>query len=120
VVPGGPTEDDGARAARELLELPEPPTGVVSFNDRCAVGLLDALVRAGVAVPGTVSVAGYDDSMLARLAHVNLTTVSQDAAVQAERAVALAVERLEAGRTTPREVVLAPRLVVRTTTSAPR
>jgi DNA-binding LacI/PurR family transcriptional regulator len=51
-------------------------------------------------------VVGYDDSMLARLAHVDLTTVSQDAGQQAAQAVDLAVERLEGGRTAPREVVL--------------
>ena len=44
---------------------------------------------------------GYDDSSLSRLAHVNLTTVSQDARGQAERALAAAVERLEGGRRDP-------------------
>jgi DNA-binding LacI/PurR family transcriptional regulator len=64
-------------------------------------------------------VIGYDDSTLSRLAHVNLTTVSQDARSQAEHAVAAAVERLDSGRTAHREVVLAPHLVVRGTTAAP-
>ena len=92
---------------------------MVAYNDHCALGLLDAFNRAGVAVPGAISVVGYDDSSLARLAHVNLTTVSQDARGQAERALAAAVERLEDGRATHREVVLAPRLVVRGTTGPP-
>ena len=70
-------------------------------------------------VSGSLSV-GYDDSVLARLAHVNLTTVSQDARKQAEQAVALAVERLENARTAPREVVLTPHLVLRSTTAPPR
>jgi DNA-binding LacI/PurR family transcriptional regulator len=58
--------------------------------------------------------------MLARLAHVDLTTVSQDAHEQAGQAVALAVERLESGRAAAREVVLTPQLVLRSTTAAPR
>jgi DNA-binding LacI/PurR family transcriptional regulator len=120
VIAGDHTEAAGARAARLLLDEGRPlPSGVVAFNDHCAVGLLDALTRAGVEVPGEVSVVGYDDSALSRLAHVNLTTVSQDARGQAEHAVAAAVERLDGGRTTPREVVLAPRLVVRGTTGPP-
>jgi DNA-binding LacI/PurR family transcriptional regulator len=73
-----------------------------------------------VPVPAAVSVAGYDDSTLARLAHVDLTSVSQDAAGQAAHAATLAAERLEAGRTTPREVVLTPQLVVRGSTAPPR
>ena len=63
---------------------------------------------------------GYDDGSLSRLAHVNLTTVSQDARRQAEHAVAAAVERLEGGhRDGHREIVLAPHLVVRGTTGPP-
>ncbi len=58
--------------------------------------------------------------MLARLAHVDLTTVSQDARQQAEQAVALVAERLEGGRTAAREIVLTPTLVVRGTTAPPR
>jgi DNA-binding LacI/PurR family transcriptional regulator len=140
VIPGDHTEEAGIRAAAALASagsagaalprsagaaLPRSagaaldggrPTAVVAFNDRCAVGLIDALTRQGLKVPGDVSVVGYDDSMLARLAHVDLTSVSQDARGQAEQAIALAVERLEDGRTAPREVVLPPRLVVRSTT----
>ncbi|HEX4907843.1 MAG TPA: LacI family DNA-binding transcriptional regulator, partial [Actinomycetes bacterium] len=120
VIAGDHTEAAGARAARQLLDDGEPlPSGVVAYNDHCALGLLDTLSRAGVEVPAEVSVVGYDDSSLSRLAHVNLTTVSQDARGQAEHALAAAVERLEDGRATHREVVLAPRLVVRGTTGPP-
>jgi DNA-binding LacI/PurR family transcriptional regulator len=120
ILPGDHTEESGLRAAATLLREPELPTAVLAFNDRCAVGLLDALNRAGVDVPGSVSVVGYDDSPLARLAHVNLTTVSQDTRAQAEHALAAAVERLDEGRSVPREVVLSPRLVVRRTAAPPR
>jgi len=95
------------------------PTAVLTFNDRSAVGLLDALVRAGVDVPGAVSVVGYDDSLLSRLAHIDLTTVDQNTREQTESAVAAVVERLDGGRTEHREVVVRPRLVVRGTTGPP-
>jgi DNA-binding LacI/PurR family transcriptional regulator len=119
IIPGDHTEEAGIRAAAALGAGNRPPTAVITSNDRCAVGLLDAFVRRGVPVPGARSVVGYDDSMLARLAHVDLTTVSQDTRSQAGQAVALAAERLETGRAAPREVVLTPRLVVRSTTAAP-
>jgi DNA-binding LacI/PurR family transcriptional regulator len=120
VIPGDHTEEAGTRAAVLLLsEGGDMPTAVMASNDRCAVGLLDALIRRGLTVPDSVSVVGYDDSMLARLAHVDLTSVTQDAREQAGQAVALAVERLEGGRTSPREVVLTPHLVVRSTTAPP-
>ncbi|OZM84152.1 LacI family DNA-binding transcriptional regulator [Pseudonocardia sp. MH-G8] len=120
VLAGGYVEAAGADAARELLAGPELPTAVFAANDRCAIGLLDVFLRAGVRVPQDVSVVGYDDGELARLAHIALTTVSQEAAEQAGRAVAAAVERLDGERTEPVEVVLTPRLVVRGTTAPPR
>jgi DNA-binding LacI/PurR family transcriptional regulator len=117
-VAGGPTEDDGAAAARVLLEGPLP-TAVTVFNDRCATGLLDVLLRAGVPVPGRVSVVGYDDSRLARLSHVDLTTVAQDTGQLTELTVARAVARLEGTPITDREQVVPPHLVVRSTTGPP-
>ncbi len=121
VVPGGLTEDDGADAARALLDLPAArrPTAVTVFNDRCATGTLDVLRRAGVAVPDEVSVVGFDDSRLARLSHVDLTTIAQDATALTELAVGRAVARVEGTAGGDREQVVAPRLVVRGTTAPP-
>ena len=122
VLPGGLTEDDGARAARRLLELPQPPTGVVAFNDRCAVGLLHVLRTAGRAVPRHVSVVGFDDDRLAALPHLDLTTVRQDPVELATRAVARVVQRLteEPAAEKHTDDVVRPRLVIRGTTARPR
>lgn len=119
IVPGGPTEDDGADAARAVLDLAEDrrPTAVTVFNDRCATGVLDVLRGAGVVVPGEVSVVGFDNSRLARLSHVDLTTIAQDAATLTDLAVTRAVGRVESTETGEREQVVAPRLVVRGTTA---
>ncbi|MGW4756240.1 LacI family DNA-binding transcriptional regulator [Streptomyces chartreusis] len=120
VLRGDNTEAAGERAARQLLDSGDLPTAVVAYNDQCAIGVLAALQRAGVAVPGEVSVAGYDDDTLSRLSCFNLTTVSQGAREQARYAVAAAVERLDQDRAEPREVVLTPELVVRGTIAEPR
>ena len=122
MLPGGLTEDDGAAAARALLELsddPRAPTAVTVFNDRCATGVLDVLRSAGVAVPADMSVVGFDDSRLARLSHIDLTTIAQDAATMTELAVARAVARLDGTAVGEREQVVPPRLVVRGTTAPP-
>jgi DNA-binding LacI/PurR family transcriptional regulator len=117
-VPGGTQEDDGRRAVELLLEEGARPTAVTAFNDHCAVGVIDALSRAGIAVPQQCSVTGYDNSLIAQFAAVDLTTVSQESAIQAEWAVRAAVERLEGTREQPRESVLEPRLVIRGSTGA--
>ncbi|MER5939220.1 substrate-binding domain-containing protein [Streptomyces sp. NPDC001928] len=120
VLRGDNTEAAGERAARQLLDSGDLPTAVVAYNDQCAIGVLTAFQRAAVAVPGEVSVAGYDDDTLSRLSCFNLTTVSQGAREQARFAVAAAVERLDQDRVEPREVVLTPELVVRGTIAGPR
>ncbi|MGW1780466.1 LacI family DNA-binding transcriptional regulator [Streptomyces sp. NPDC002143] len=119
VLHGDHTEAAGERAAHQILDGDGLPTAVVAFNDQSAIGVLAAFARAGVSVPGQVSVVGYDDDTLSRLSCFNLTTVSQSAREQARYAVTAAVERLDQGRTESREVVLNPRLVLRGTTAEP-
>ncbi|MEU8818360.1 LacI family DNA-binding transcriptional regulator [Actinoplanes sp. NPDC048796] len=119
VLPGDHTEEGGVRAGKALVASADRPTAVFASNDRLAVGVMDALLRAGVDVPSEISVVGYDDSSLARLAHIDLTSVNQDAPAQARGAVRAAVSRLDGGRTRCSELVLAPRLVVRGTTAPP-
>ena len=64
IIPGGLTEEEGAEAARTLSAPPALPTAVLAFNDRCATGVLDLFLRSGVAVPGDISVVGFDDGQL--------------------------------------------------------
>jgi LacI family transcriptional regulator len=119
IITGGYVGDAGVHAAHVLLAAERHPSGIVAVNDRCAIGLIDALLRAGVGVRRSISVVGYDDSVLSRLLHLNLTTVSQEPQQQARHAVSAVVERVDDGRTTPVNTVLSPRLVVRGTTGPP-
>ncbi|WP_163802087.1 LacI family DNA-binding transcriptional regulator [Mycolicibacterium sediminis] len=116
-IDGDFTENAGVDAAKTLLTSDDLPSAVVCANDRSALGVLDAVRRAGVDVPGRMSITGYDDSPLAKLGHVDLTSVSQAPREQANRAVEAVVERLDGGRTTPASSVLLPQLVVRGTTA---
>ena len=93
-----------------------PPSAVVAFNDRSALGVIEGLRTAGLRVPSDVSVVGYDDSQFARLSYVQLTSVSQDAPLLATAAVDRAVDRL-AGAEAPAHLVRTPHLVVRNTTA---
>jgi DNA-binding LacI/PurR family transcriptional regulator len=123
VTRGGLTEESGARATRELLDSDTIPTAILAFNDRCATGVLDTLYRHGVHVPQDLSVVGFDDSHLAGSAHIDLTTVRQDAGHMARLAVERAIARLatDARPGTCGELVVPPTLVVRRTTGpAPR
>lgn len=120
VLPGGLSEEAGALAGARLLQAPAErrPSAVLAFNDRCALGVLQAVEHAGWTVPGDLSVVGYDDSRVARLPWADLTTVRQDVAQLAESAVARALARISAPG--PHSaVVVPPRLVVRGSSGPP-
>jgi len=121
VLPGGATEVAGVEAARLLLERAsaDRPTAAVCFNDRCAIGLRDTVVRAGLALPGDLSVVGYDDSPLARLGTVDLTSVSQEPEQLARATVQRLAALLQGEATEPGDVVVSPRLVVRSSSAPP-
>ncbi len=120
IVPGGLSEEEGAQAARTLLTAESRPTAVAVFNDRAATGVLDVLRASGLAVPGDLSVVGFDDSRLARLSHIDLTTVAQDARRIAALAVDRAIDRIHGTPVVRREIVIPPHLIVRGTTAAYR
>lgn len=119
--PGGLTEREGAAAAAAMLESKALPDAVFAFNDRCALGVMDVLIRSGISVPQQISVIGFDDSPLAGLAHINLTTVRQDSVGLAGAAVQRLVARLdgtiEGGEAV--DIVREPTLVVRGSTAPP-
>lgn len=119
ILRGGPTEADGRRAADTLLAGGELPTAVAAFNDNCALGILDVLARRGVRIPDDLSLTGYDDTPVTRLAAIDLTSVAQDADRLARLAVATALERLDAGRTERSVLVFDPRLHVRGSSGPP-
>jgi DNA-binding LacI/PurR family transcriptional regulator len=119
VIRGGDSTDAGSAASRQLLEGTTLPTAVIGYNDDVAAGLLESFARAGIRVPEDMSIVGWDDNSLARLPHLNLTTVRQDAVEMTRLAVERSVARLTGETVTKRELVLPPDLVVRGSTGAP-
>jgi DNA-binding LacI/PurR family transcriptional regulator len=118
VVGGGINQEDGAAAARLLLDQGSLPSAVIAYNDDVAAGLSETLSRAGAVVPDDVSIVGWDDSSLSRLPHLQLTTIRQDAAEMTRLAVERCAARLTDDVVPDRELVLSPTLTLRTSTRA--
>jgi DNA-binding LacI/PurR family transcriptional regulator len=118
VIRGGDSLDAGVLAARRLLDGAPLPTAVIGFNDDVAAGLTESLHHAGIQVPQDISIVGWDDNALARLPHLNLTTVRQEPVELTRLAVERSVERLKGGPVAKRELVLPPSLVVRSSTAS--
>jgi LacI family transcriptional regulator len=113
------TLESGGEQAVALLERDESPTAVIAANDLLAMGILATASRSGLAVPGDVSVSGYDDIAYAAFTSPPLTTVRQPARAMGEEAVRLLLARLEGDEGPPRRVVVEPELRVRTSTGPP-
>lgn len=109
----------GAVAVRPLLRLPASrrPTALFATTDVLAMGVLDAAAELGIAVPGQLSVVGFDDIAEAATASPPLTTVAQSLFDQGRAAARLAL-RLVDGEPA-RSPRLRPTLVVRGSTAAP-
>ncbi|HEX3689963.1 MAG TPA: LacI family DNA-binding transcriptional regulator [Solirubrobacteraceae bacterium] len=111
---------------REVLDLAaalggrDAPTALFASNDIGAIALIEACESLGLAVPGDLSVVGFDDIALAGLRRISLTTVAQSLDDQAERAVALLLERVESPGLDPRHESAEVALRVRGSTAPPR
>lgn len=120
VVPGNFTEEGGHNGALRLLEMRPRPTAIFASNDLAAIGALNAIEERGLRVPDDISLVGYDNTSLAALRHISLTTVHQPRLEMGQMAVSTLIERIEEGRTRQRRAVLTPSLIVRGTTAPPR
>ncbi|MBZ5587766.1 MAG: LacI family transcriptional regulator [Acidobacteriia bacterium] len=118
-VEGAFTENGGYRGACELLKSAPLPTAIFAANDISAIGALRALEEAGLRTPADVSVVGYDNTSLAALHQISLTSVQQFGTDNGRLGVECLVERIEGKRSTPRHEVHAPTLVVRSSTGPP-
>jgi LacI family transcriptional regulator, galactose operon repressor len=105
------------RLTRELFTLPDPPTAIFAASDTQALGVLEAATVEGVAVPGDLSVVGFDDLEVAP--YVGLTTVHQPLEESGRRAVERLVAAMEDEDTQPHEERLEIELKVRRPTAGP-
>jgi len=109
----GGFETEGAyRAAKDLLARNVQFDAIFTGDDDSAIGVLDALKLAGLRVPEDVSIAGFDDSIFARMVTPPLTTVRAPIEQVGREAVKLLI-RLIRGEATDPLTVIPTELIVR-------
>jgi DNA-binding LacI/PurR family transcriptional regulator len=109
---------EGGQAATTRL-LRHGITGVICGSDVLALGAIRAVRRAGLSVPGDVSVVGFDDSAFMNCTDPPLTTVRQPIEAMGKAAVAMLVNQIENLAVYPEELLFEPELVVRGSTGRP-
>jgi LacI family transcriptional regulator len=113
---GEPAAHTGVWAGGQLLDLRPRPTAVVCFNDKVAVGVLEAAAARGLRVPSDLSVAGFDDIDVSRAATPRLTTVRQPLQEMGRTAVTMLMRQLDGHAHEALSIELETRLVVREST----
>jgi LacI family transcriptional regulator len=127
-LPNSPDANYGFEAAQqlttELLQRKVPFSALLAYDDVTAIGAMRALTDAGVRVPEQCSVIGFDDVAAASFTSPALTTIRQPMQAMGAAAVQLVSEAIRAGSEkrdfSAATRLLAPELVVRYSTAAPR
>ena len=114
------TEEDGYRAAVALLSRTPRPTAIFAVNDVTCVGALSAADELGIAVPEELSLVGYDNTHLARIRHLWLTSVDIATHETGRQAAKLLIDRIDNPTRPAIEQLLTPSLEIRGSTSLPR
>ncbi|MFE1381816.1 LacI family DNA-binding transcriptional regulator [Streptomyces sp. NPDC058740] len=109
---------EGGQAATTRL-LQRGVTGIVCGSDPLALGAIRAARRRGLAVPGDVSVVGFDDSAFMTCTEPPLTTVRQPIEAMGRAAVDLLCAQIQGSGAHPGELLFEPELVVRGSTAPP-
>ena len=92
------------------------PDAIIGVNDIVALGAERAVREMGYAIPGDVSVCGYDDLIFSRISEIPLTTVKQDVQHLCRKAVDVLFERIQGANTGTRILKIPPELVIRQST----
>lgn len=106
----------GYHAMQAILAGGSLPTAILATNDLVAMGMIEALKLAGIAVPQQISIIGYDD--LGRDQNPPLTTIRSHPEEVGRRAAMMLIEQLD-GDPAPSRVAVPTELLVRGSTAPP-
>ena len=121
VVRGSFLAEGGAAGAERLIKSADSlPTAIVAPTDMAAMGAKNVLVRHGLTIPEDISWVGYDDTHLAAMMGIELTTIDQPAEEMGRQAAELVIARLKDPSRPAQNIVVEPSLVVRRSTGPPR
>lgn len=95
ITQGDFTADSGIKCARQLLALPNPPTAIFAANDEMALGVYQAAGEAGLSIPRSLSVIGFDNIPESTQCEPGLTTIQQPIQEMGKIAVQLLLKLIE-------------------------
>lgn len=112
--------EGGSASTRELLSLPEPPTGIICTSDMAAFGTIHEIEEQGMSVPQDISVIGFDNTYYAQVFKPALTTINQNVHNIGIRAIEHLLVMIENSNSQPPILTEPSNLVIRQSTGKPR
>ncbi|WP_199616179.1 LacI family DNA-binding transcriptional regulator [Paenibacillus alkalitolerans] len=116
VIYAGSGLDEGEKACGRLLDLDNRPSAIFGCNDVMAAGALRAARNRGIAVPGELSVIGFDDTPWCRIVHPELSSIAMPVHELGKKAMEVIVNHIEQKDTSRQSIRMFPKLVVRGST----
>ncbi|MGW0855905.1 LacI family DNA-binding transcriptional regulator [Streptomyces sp. NPDC002690] len=111
------SDEGGFKAGMTLLTQDRPPTAVMTGADVAALGIYRAAHELGLRIPEDLSLVGYNNTALAALATIQLTSVDQAGHTMGSAAARMLIERVEGRRDRAMRTTMTPRLVTRGSTA---
>ncbi|HAE23294.1 MAG TPA: LacI family transcriptional regulator [Spirochaetaceae bacterium] len=97
---------------RRLGSYPLPYSALVFSADYYAAEALSCLQDYGVAIPGDISITGFDDNIFARIVRPRLTTIRQDVYGKGQAAVSMLMSLMHREPVVEHDLRLAVELVI--------
>jgi LacI family transcriptional regulator len=95
------------------------PTAMIGSSDQIAIGAMRRFKEEGLLIPGDISVAGFDNSPMARFVTPSLSTLDFPHTRMGEEAAELLIRRMDDGNPTQARVIFSLEVVSRESTAPP-
>lgn len=104
----------------KLLNQKHRPTAVFVTTELLALGVLQAARQLHISIPSSLSLVGFDNSILAKISDPQLTTIAQPTEEMGEKAIELLMDGMADSKQKKviQRVMLSPSLIVRNSTAS--
>lgn len=112
-------EQVGYQGMRRLLRGKTRPDAVFCYNDLTAIGAIHATLEAGLSIPGDIAFIGCGNVRYSDYLRVPLSSIDQSTGLLGEHAGKLTLDLVKHPTTTPKQIRVKPRLVIRASSARP-
>jgi DNA-binding LacI/PurR family transcriptional regulator len=106
-------EADALEAMKKMIRLNPLPDGIFFINDLSAIAAIRFLQKKGIAIPGTIKVAGFNDDPVSSMIEPSLTTVMQPGYEVGKLAMRMLVDEIDTPTNDFQNIQLRTQLIIR-------